>query len=271
MYTRHWGLSKSPFTGPARGSLFHQSSGQREVLARMEYLIDNGRRVGIFTGEDGFGKSTVLEHLAGKVNRAGNVAVSLNLLGMGEREFIVSLAEQLGFNAADTMPVSALWRGIFDQLVTNQYQQRATVLLLDDVQEARPEVLTAIGRLSQWNPAHNTRVTILLATTPAGVPRIGRRLLDLCDLRIELRKWTLDDTIGYVRGVVSAVGGSPTIFGNVALDALHQRSKGSPRLLRQLAELALLAGSAQQVTQIDADLVATVDQELRMTFPSVAA
>lgn len=271
MYTQHWGLSKSPFTGHARGPLFHQSSGQREVLARVDYLIENGRRVGIFTGEDGFGKSTILEHLAKKVTRQGNVAISLNLLGVSESEFVVSLAQQLGFHAADTMPVSALWRGIFDRLVTNQYQQRATILLLDDVQDAHPDVLRAIGRISQWNPAHHTRVTILMATTPAGVARIGRRLLDLCDLRIELRPWTLEDTIGYVRSVVATVGGAPTIFDNGSLESLHQRSRGNPRLLRQLAELALVAGSAQQSKQIDADMVAVVDQELRMTFPSAAA
>ena len=271
MYTQHWGLTKSPFTGPARGSLFYATSGQSEAIARLDYVTKNGRRCAVLAGDDGLGKSSVFEHLAEREARRGNVAISMSLLGMDESEFVVTLAEKLGEPTKSSTSSAILWRAIFDRLTVNQFRQKSTILMLDDAQDASTEVITALGRLSQWNPAHETKVTILLSTTPESMPRLGKRLLDLCDLKIQLRPWKLEDTIGYVRSSIEHMGGAPTVFDNQALETLHTLSEGSPRNLRRLAELALVAGAAQRAKQIGAATVRAVDAELRMPYPTAAA
>ncbi len=271
MYTEHWGLSKSPFTGPSAGSSFHPNAGQSEAIARIEYLIENHRRIGLLVGETGFGKTTLFNHIATQASRGGGVSITISLLGLDKEQFVVSLAEQLGdYTLANATP-AIQWRGIYDQLTTNEYQQRSTVLLLDDAQEANREVITVIERLSQWNPAHNTRVTILLASTPGGIPMIGRRLLEQCELRISLQAWSLQDTINHVRKAIAQTGAASSIFDDDALQLLHERSAGNPRRLRQLAELALVASAGQGMKRIGEELLRAVDTELRMPIPPAAA
>ena len=144
-------------------------------------------------------------------------------------------------------------------------------MLFDDAHEASSEVVTAITRLSQWNPGQNTRFTIFGSASAVGVFRLGQRLLDLCDLRIEVRPWSEEDTIGYVRGALEAVGGAPTIFTNRSLETLHEVAGGQPRRIRQVAELALVAAAGQRLDSIGPDTVHAVDQNLRMSYMSAVA
>ena len=72
MYQAYWGLGQSPFRGNLDPRFFHQSPMQEEALARLQFLVEERRSVGLLLGESGSGKSLVFANLrpgAGRVGR----------------------------------------------------------------------------------------------------------------------------------------------------------------------------------------------------------
>ena len=69
MYTEHWGLNASPFSGTGGRKTFFESDAQAEAIARIDYLINNNRRLGLLLGDEGLGKSTILNHVRRQLRR----------------------------------------------------------------------------------------------------------------------------------------------------------------------------------------------------------
>ena len=64
MYQAHWGLQESPFRGLLDPKFFYQSPTHEEALARLQFLVDQQRRLGLLVGPPGSGKSLLLEVFA---------------------------------------------------------------------------------------------------------------------------------------------------------------------------------------------------------------
>jgi type II secretory pathway predicted ATPase ExeA len=262
MYHAYWGLGVSPFRGSLDPRFFHQGPTQEEALARLHFLVEQSRTVGLLLGEPGSGKSQLLEifsHELGHVNR--QVAL-VELVGASAHEFLWLLTARLGVETPHDVRPFQLWRALVDHISANRYQQIATVLLLDDADEAHPEVIDQIARLAQLEASHESALTIVLTAQPQRLSRLGTRLLELAELRIDLEGWELDDTAGFVKNALNLSGRSTPIFSEAALRQLHELSSGIPRRVKQLADLALLAGAGQNLVQIESDIIDSVFLEL---------
>lgn len=264
MYLQHWKLAHSPFAPRYAVRHFFASPTHDEAMARLQFLIDDGRRVGLLLGAHGSGKSTVLEVLRAGLQRAGTTAVIANLQGLDEDELLWQLAAASGLNPPTEANRSWLWRNLMDFLVTQRYQQRATAFLFDDAHEAMPDVLAVLSRFLDWEQTPETRLTIVLTATPDLAARLGQRVLQLAELRVNLEPWDAPDTADYVRSMLAAANGETAAFSDSALARVHALAAGQPRRVAQLANLALLAGAGQQVAQVDADTVQGVFDELSL-------
>lgn len=262
MHDSHSGLQEAPFRGSRDGKFFYRSPTHEEALARLHFLVENHRRLGLLLGAGGSGKTMLLEVFAREMRRAGCEAAVVNLLGMDRQDFLWSLSVQLGLNPSEDDSEFSLWRGLSDRLEENRYQQIDTAILCDDCDEAATEVLQTVLRLVQSKSNADPRLTLVLAATTDRADRLGRRVLDSSDLRIELESWQECDTTEFLQGCIQNAGELATVFEPVAASRLHQLCRGVPRHVHQLAELALLASASQQLDTIDEQTVESVYQEL---------
>src|SRR4051794_40746625 len=69
MYQAYWGLGESPFRGHLDARYFHQSATQEEALARLHFLVEERRTLGLLLGEAGSGKSQLFEIFAAQLPR----------------------------------------------------------------------------------------------------------------------------------------------------------------------------------------------------------
>ena len=120
---------------------------QEESLARLHYLIDNQKRVGLLIGPDGSGKTLVLEALARELRDAGHRVIALNLLAMDGHTFLWQLATGLNCRTRMSDTPRQLWQSITDACEANRYLQLPTVLLIDDVDQAAKDMMAPIFRL----------------------------------------------------------------------------------------------------------------------------
>ena len=71
MYQTHWGLRETPFRTCLDPRFFYQSPTHEEALARLHFLVEQNRRLGVLLGEPGSGKSLLLEVFAAEGRRDG--------------------------------------------------------------------------------------------------------------------------------------------------------------------------------------------------------
>ncbi|HVT27879.1 MAG TPA: AAA family ATPase [Lacipirellulaceae bacterium] len=268
---KHWRLERWPFTNSPGIGQFYPTSSHNEALARIEYLVESKRRLGVLLGDCGVGKSLVLRLAAAQLRRQGCALAAVDALGASTREFLWQVASGLGTTPRDDAEVPWLWRQIADRISENRAQQVDTVLLVDDAGQSGPDMLTQLARLARLSPAPDRSPereevrgawTIVLAAGPAQAARWDETIRNLVDLRIDLYPWTADDTIGYVQTALVDAGRIEPLFDEAALTTLHELSGGVPRQVARLADYALLAGAAAGIETIDAQIVEAASDEI---------
>ena len=165
-------LRPSPFRNAGEGPCFFASATHQEALARLHFLVRQGRSLGILTGDDGTGKSLVLARFLDEARHSGQPACGVNLPGLEPRDFLWELAAGLCARPRAGDDVFSLWRRISDRLRENQLLNRNTAIVLDDADEAAHEVLIFVLRLLKSHPAG---MTLTLAADPAATHAAGRR------------------------------------------------------------------------------------------------
>ncbi len=262
MYQAHWGLRESPFAGGLDLKRFYRSPTHDEALARLHFLVDEQRRLGLLLGPPGSGKSLILDVLAQEAGRGGQPVARVNLLALSEIDFLRQLADALALYPCRQETMHGLWRGIVDCLAEQRCQQLHTLVLLDDADEAPAEVLEQVVRLAQHDVTSRSRLTIVLAASVHRASRLGRRLLALADLRVDLDVWSPEDTAQFLADALHRCGRESALFDAHAMLRIHELSHGTPRQVCQLADLCLLAGAAQGLELIDEATVEGVSREL---------
>lgn len=261
-YRRHWGIATSPFRCRPEANGFYESPMYEEALARLEFLVEEQRRLGLLLGPAGSGKSLVLSVFASRMGIMGRAAPHLSLAGVAPEEFPELLAGGLGLILPCRYSVAAMWRRIEDRLAEFRYQQTAVVVLLDDADAARADVLAQVTRLAKIDSRPDSRLTIVLAAQPAGLANLPEGLLEMADLRIDLGAWEPADTAQFIQTALAKAGRSAPAFCESAIARLHELSGGIPRKVSQLADLALVAGAGRRLSAIDAETVESACLEL---------
>ncbi len=269
MQLDHWQLSESPFRTVLDADRFYPSAGHDEALARLEYLVDARRRLGVLLGASGVGKSLVLHVVTQRLARKGSAVIVVDAVGTGTRELLWQLAAGLGAAPRDTSDMVHLWRLVADRVAENRMQQTNTVLLVDDASQAGPDVLTQLVRLARLDCTPAARWTILLVAEPLQAARWNESLRELVDLRIDLEPWSEADTIGYVQTSLVEAGRFDPVFDDEGLAAIYDLTGGVPRRVIRLADFALLAGASAAAGTIDAATVHEAYSE--MNWPTAAA
>lgn len=262
MFRQYWGLRESPFRGALDPRLYFPSPTHEEALARLHFLAEERRRLGLLLGAPGTGKSLTLEVFARRLRRAGAQVANINLLGIDIHEFLWLAAAELGVNPDRRDDPFRLWRGVLDRLVENRYQQLDTVILLDDADEASPLLMEQVVRLAQLDGSSPTRLMIVLTAATTAVARLPQRILEIADLRIDIEPWEPADTVQYVGAALTRAGRSTSTFTDEALHRLHDLCDGIPRRVNQLANLALLAATGRKLPLVDTDTVEGAYHEL---------
>lgn len=261
-YASHWGLRESPFGGMPRGEFVYASPAHQEALARLQFLVDHRRRLGIVSGAAGCGKSLLLRVFGDQLRRKGIPFALVNLLGIDVREWLVACGDQWGTGIRGNSPDFAAWRQIVDHLKQFHYQQQPVVLLCDDADEATPEMMQALERLQLIESTHDSNLITVLACRPQRFTALAPRLVERSELLIELEPWNADEVASFLADGLGKAGGKSDSFAPSAAARLHELTAGIPRHVRKLADLSLLAAAGQSQPRIEPETIDAVCEEL---------
>jgi type II secretory pathway predicted ATPase ExeA len=260
MYQRYWGLAQSPFQTPQAQQQLAATVPLREAQARVEFVVAQGWPLALVVGPPGSGKSALLAQCARQTLRQGLWVASLPCAGAREAELLALVAEALKVPEDNGHgQLTDGWLDLVRRLRELKLEGGRAVLLLDDLDEAQPDAAHLAARLVAMP---DSACTLVVSTRPEALGRMPQRLLEHVWLRIDLAPLSRDETARYVQAALAAAGRPEVVFRDDALRRLHELSGGWPRKVDQLAELSLVAGASQQLSQIDADTIDAVHQEL---------
>jgi general secretion pathway protein A len=261
MYTQHYGLTETPFANTLDPHWFFQSPGHEEALARLMFLIEQRRRCGALLGPAGTGKSLVLQVLLIEARRIPCEVVMIDLLGRTGREMLWETIAALGLAPQMDESPRILWRTLADHLTTNRYTQSPTVLCFDHVERAESDCLVAIERLYHTATAE-TGVTLLLSARDGRLSRLMQTLPSIVDLNVELPPLDRAQTELYVETLLARAGATRMVFEPECYDRIFAVTRGVPRDINRLCDLALVAGMAEGAVRVAEPIVAAAAEQL---------
>lgn len=258
---QNWGLTRSPFSGGLQQGLLFEGVSVREALARMRFLRSNAR-LGLLSGAAGTGKSHLLRVFADDCRKEGCAVANVGLQGLSPREFYWELGSQLGSSLALEAETLRLFRRVADSLTESSLQGVSSVLLLDDVDHAGPDLVSQLVRLIKLKDAQALPVSMVISCSQEALNRLPAALTGLIDLQIELEPWDELDTVGYLQLALVEAGCQQPLFDDASLAEIHRLAGGVPRTVKRLADAALLLGSSTAPEIIDTETVKAAHQRL---------
>jgi type II secretory pathway predicted ATPase ExeA len=257
-----WKFSAPPFTSSLEPAAFFCGAPQEEALARLEWLLEERQRCALVVGEEGMGKS----HLAGVAVRRlaglGAEVAMLSLRGLAMGDWLDLLLARLPLDPASRAEALRPWQKVENRLRENTLMERPTALVFDDIDQAPGDALDGIARIIGAGEPLYARTYIVMTATPAGLARIPGTIRSRSVVRIELAPWDEHDVGGFVTRALARVGGGADLFSADAIATISRFSGGTPRVVCQLAHLALAAAAGDDLDRVDAAVIERVWREL---------
>lgn len=261
MFNEYWGLRHSPFDSSRDTDAFYPSRTHDEALARMAFLVEQGRRIGTLSGPAGAGKSYVLGLFARQMQRRGARAALLSVSGVPAAGIAWELADRLGVSGEGGADDPRLWRRLREHLQENTSQRIYTLVLFDDADCEDSACEATLQRLAQLDTARRSDFTLIAAVGACNGP-LGDWLADATDLWVPLQPLDFEETAGYVAHRWNHAGGHQHPFHDAALRRLHQLCGGIPRRINQLCDLALVAAMSEGLQEVRPELLDSVRAQL---------
>lgn len=268
MYLDYYGLKEAPFSITPDPRFVFLSERHRDALAHLIYGISQGGGGGFvqLTGEVGTGKTTLSRLLLEQLPERTRVALVLNPR-LKPLELLEAICEELGLdNATLHGNGKTLVDALNRHLLEAHAQDIRVVLILDEAQQLSVESLEQVRLLTNLETATHKLLQIVLLGQPELRDILARPELRQLSQRITARYHLMPldaaETGEYVHHRLAVAGLVHSPFDAGAMNALHRRSDGVPRLINVIAERALLTGYAHDLTEIDAHTVDDAADEI---------
>ena len=258
MYEAYWGLTEPPFDNSPNPKFLYLSPEHDDAFVRMMYAVRHRKGCAILTGEYGCGKTTLSRALIQRLEVERYEIALLTNPSLTSVEFLSEILYQLGVESEEkTKP--ELLRRLNEVFFRNYQNGRDSVIIVDEAQLiADDAVFEELRLLMNFQTDDRFLVTILLIGSLELTVKV-RRLKPL-DQRIAIRYHlnTLDDThtAQYIMHRLKMAGRDSHIFTDAAVRLVFDFTRGTPREINNLCDIALLAGYSKKVNEIDETIIA---------------
>lgn len=267
MYHHFYGFEESPFNMTPSSKYFFESAKHTEALNSLLYAIQERKGFIVITGEIGSGKTTVCRSLLNKLDSRTKTALITNT-HIGAKDMLCSILEDFEI---DYIPgsKSRLLSQLNDFLIEELRHDNNVVLIIDEAQNLKPSVLEEIRMLSNLETEEEKLLQIIFMGQPELKEKLSLKKLEQLRQRIaiyyHLTPLTRQETCDYIRHRLKVASNSDReYFTEGALFAIFKFSHGTPRLINQIADSALLNGFVYNKEIINEELMMEVINESPM-------
>ena len=269
MYLAHWHLSARPFENAADARFYYPSEAQQAALLKLRYAVENRQAAAVLAGAAGLGKTLLVQTLLKQLGERCAPHARIVFPHMPADQLLALVADQLtGERNSSTPSIRDTVARLETFLSENAQSGRHAVVIVDEAHLLKEsESLQTLRLLLNFEADSQAPLTLVLVGQSSLLP-VMERMPDFdqrLSARCLLRRFTPEETAGYVQHRLRMAGATGEIFDSAALEAVHLHSQGIPRKINRLCDLALLVGFAEERRKLQAEQISAVAEELVAT------
>lgn len=260
-YLSHFGLRARPFSLLPDPDFLYWSDDHENAYAMLEYGMMSHAPITVITGEIGAGKTTILREFLREAPEEYTIGLISNATGnRGE------LLHWVLMSLSQPVDPQASYVQLFHQfqafLIEEYAQGRRTLLIFDEAQNLEKATLEELRMFSNINSDQDELLQLVLF----GQPELRDLIRDPALVQFAQRiaaEYHLDRMDGptvaaYIHHRTAHAGAEAPIFTDMACEAIHMASGGTPRLVNQLCDFALVYAATDGEAQVSAQTVRRV-------------
>ena len=244
MYEEFFHLSKAPFSMTADPEFLFLAPTHREALSGLMFTVLSRRGTAVLTGEVGTGKTTLLRKLIRALPADKAQFCSIFTTSVSPSEFFELILLGFGLPVSQESKAQRLMR-FWEFLMARDEQGITPVLLVDEAHKLSAELLEEVRLLMNFETAERKLLQVVLAGQSELRELLRREDLRQLRQRVSVRLDILPlkpcEVEPYVRHRWRLGGGNGNFpFNQQAIDLLANASKGIPRVVNAICDIALL-------------------------------
>lgn len=260
MYNEYWKLKEKPFENSPDPKFLYHSKEHDEALFRLLYAIQGCKGLALLTGEYGCGKTLLMHTIVSELSAGQFKIAYLTNPRWNATELVQEILYQFEIDTASRNRIDML-HDLNDFLFENARNKKHTIIIVDEAQViTEPETFEELRLLLNFQMNDRFLLTLFLVGQPElqdmvkGIPQLNQRVA----IRYHLRRFDFEDTRNYINYRLLVAGRTQPLFTDDAINLIHENSQGTPRLINNLCDLALVIGFGKHVDIIDGELVQSI-------------
>jgi type II secretory pathway predicted ATPase ExeA len=266
-------LNQEPFSNAPVSRFYYNSAQHSDALTRLTYAADKMKGLALLVGQIGAGKTTLARRMLDSLPEDKYEAALLVIIhsGITASWLLRRIAMQLGVQNPSSEKLQLLGQ-LYQRLVQIYEQGKKAVVLIDEAQmlQSRELMEEFRGLLNLEVPERK-----LVSFVFFGLPEIEQNLMldpplaQRVALRVALGPFDRAATESYIKHRLRLAGAKRMLFDRAALDIIHERSTGIPRVINTLCDNALFEAFLGQSPRVDGPLMKKIVNNL--SLPTTAA
>lgn len=247
-------LRENPFGESPDPQFYFPSVSHEAALQKLAWAIEENKSFLLVEGEVGVGKTLLSRTLRDMLGEEAHSAFVLHPFA-SPADLLAHICRDFGFGES----LEELNRALLAAAAAG----RRAVLIVDEAQSLSADCLELIRQLTNLETEKRKLLQIVFFAQPEFSARLAapalRQLEQRLQLRISLAPLSEEDTAAYVRHRLEKAGGGNFVrFDAEALRFIYRQSRGAPRLVNKICELALRFAAHHQIRQITGNWLHTL-------------
>jgi len=269
MYKEFYGFTTYPFALTPDTQFLYPSENYKDCLFYLLHGLQREYGLLVMTGAIGTGKTFVLHTLLKKLDEKTHAAFIVNsklnsfeILQYASKEFNLEITGQ---------SKAELLLNLRAFLLTHAMINEKVVLIIDEAQNLSVEVLEDLRLLTNFENAEKKLIQIILVgqvqlEKTLQLPELTQ-LSQRVGFSCRLTPLNYEETQGYIRQRLAVAGAPEPLFTSQAIKAIYTYTKGIPRVINIMCDLALLFGFIDETREIGPTTIQEVIRDLNVYTP----
>ena len=266
MYLSYYNLNEKPFQISTDPKFLWLGEKHKEALAILTYGILDNKGFLLLTGDVGTGKTTIINTLLNNLDD-DIIAAHVPDPDLEHLDFFNFVANV--FSIDKKFSTKGEFLNHLSKFLHDAYSKNKKVLLIiDEAQRLKPELLEEIRLLSNIE-RQDTKLLNIFFVGQEEFNKIliepeNRALRQRITINYYIEPLTENETKEYIKHRLNIAGSEKNIFSSSAIREIFSFSRGFPRLINIICDLALLTGYVKEQKTINELIIKECAKELQI-------
>lgn len=273
MYESFYGLKKKPFQITTDPSFLWMGKKHREALSTLKYGVMDNKGFLLLTGEVGTGKTTLINRLVEDIHGKAYTA-KIPDPGLSKYDFYRMVSRYFG------LPIEVRTKSDFiepfSRFLNDAHEEKKSVLLLiDEAQRLKHDLMEEIRLLSNLERQDAKLLNIFFVGqnefNSILLQPENRALMRRITITYNIDPLDQSETCEYIRHRLKTAGAGYDIFSTAAMEAVFDFSRGYPRQINIICDLAMFFSSQVSRRTISRKIVSQCRERISFTVDELPA